>query len=566
MKVKILVSFEVETPTGKTEHLEEIASIERGELKLETLGLNLSEAKEILVKVQNALVEKQATDYVADKSKCRDCGIAYPQKGQHRLTFRTLFGKLHLQSPRFYQCECQSSPSISRPEPKIKPDKAKTRRSFSPLANFLKERSAPELVYLETKWAALMSYGLTSKLLADILPLDRAVSKATLSGQIKQVAERAEAELGEEQFSYIEGCPQEWYKLPQPNLPLVVGIDGGYVHARNDKSKAQSEIPELEVTEPCLSVEEAVATAELSASAESLKIEKGKKLEKDKEEAGNWFEMIVGKSMPMFEDGKGKGKNKEKIKCFGFVNCYDEKPKRRLFEVLKGQGMQQNQKIIFVSDGGDTVRNLQLYLSPEAEHLLDWFHVAMRLTVMKQMAKGFPILAPGEAKKRWEEWDEAKEELEVSRPNRTQLEKELESTKWYLWHGNVFDALVSIKDLEFQLDGYGESDAGSKKLLKKVSEFRGYIEANRNFIVNYGERYRHGETISSAFVESTVNQVISRRFVKKQQMRWKKSGAHLLMQVRTKVLNNELHQTFQRWYPAMQGVLDETEALEEMVA
>ncbi len=89
-----------------------------------------------------------------------------------------------------------------------------------------------------------MSYGLTGKLLADVLPLDKGVSKATLSGQIKQVAERVEAKLGEEQFSYIEGCPQEWYKLPQPDLPLVVGIDGGYVHARNDKAKPKSEKPE----------------------------------------------------------------------------------------------------------------------------------------------------------------------------------------------------------------------------------------------------------------------------------------------------------------------------------
>jgi hypothetical protein len=31
---------------------------------------------------------------------------------------------------------------------------------------------------------------------------------------------------------------------------------------------------------------------------------------------------------------------------------------------------------------------------------------------------------------------------------------------------------------------------------------------------------RHGEAISSSIAESTVNQVISRRFVKKQQMRW----------------------------------------------
>ena len=37
--------------------------------------------------------------------------------------------------------------------------------------------------------------------------------------------------------------------------------------------------------------------------------------------------------------------------------------------------MQMNQQLTFLSDGGDTVRDLQLFLSPEAEHLLDWFHV-----------------------------------------------------------------------------------------------------------------------------------------------------------------------------------------------
>ncbi len=57
------------------------------------------------------------------------------------------------------------------------------------------------------------------------------------------------------------------------------------------------------------------------------------------------------------------------------------------------------------------------------------------------------------------------------------------------------------------------------------------ITANEAFIPNYGDRYRYGEVISTAFVESTVNQVISKRMVKKQQMRWTKQGAQLLLQV-----------------------------------
>ncbi len=71
-------------------------------------------------------------------------------------------------------------------------------------------------------------------------------------------------------------------------------------------------------------------------------------------------------------------------------------------------------------------------------------------------------------------------------------------------------------------------------------------------ITNYGERYRNGEVIATGFVESAVNQIISKRFVKKQQMRWTKRGAHLLLQVRVKVLNDELRDNFSKWYPQLE--------------
>jgi hypothetical protein len=55
----------------------------------------------------------------------------------------------------------------------------------------------------------------------------------------------------------------------------------------------------------------------------------------------------------------------------GFVQSYDTKSKRRLFDVLTSQGMQANQQLTFLSDGGDTVRNLPRYLHPQAEHVFD---------------------------------------------------------------------------------------------------------------------------------------------------------------------------------------------------
>ena len=49
-------------------------------------------------------------------------------------------------------------------------------------------------------------------------------------------------------------------------------------------------------------------------------------------------------------------------------------------------------------------------------------------------------------------------------------------------------------------------------------------ENNRYLIPNYSERYHNGEAIATGFVESTVNEVVSRRFCKKQQMQWSKNN------------------------------------------
>ena len=66
-----------------------------------------------------------------------------------------------------------------------------------------------------------------------------------------------------------------------------------------------------------------------------------------------------------------------------------------------------------------------------------------------------------------------------------------------------------------------------------------------------GERFRAGERISTAFVESTVNAVISKRFAKRQQMQWTRRGAHLLLQTRTRTLDGTLRPMFECWYPGL---------------
>ena len=195
---------------------------------------------------------------------------------------------------------------------------------------------------------------------------------------------------------------------------------------------------------------------------------------------------------------------------------------------MKSQGMQENQQITFMSDGADTVRNLQAYLHPLSEHVLDWFHVAMRVTVLKQQAKSM-----------------REEDPDLSDDANTLLER----AKHFLWHGNVDCALETLGTLSFDLERHRRSPTITK-LSRGVTEFDTYIQNNRAFIPNFGERYRQGDTISTSFVESTINQVISKRFVKKQQMQWTPKGAHLLLQTRTRVLDDELEAAFRTWYPS----------------
>lgn len=76
-----------------------------------------------------------------------------------------------------------------------------------------------------------------------------------------------------------------------------------------------------------------------------------------------------------------------------------------------------------------------------------------------------------------------------------------------------------------------------------------YLAENRGSLINYGERHRAGERISSAMAESTVNAVVSKRFAERQQTQWTRRGAHLLLQIRVRALDGTLRPLFERWRP-----------------
>ena len=310
-------------------------------------------------------------------------------------------------------------------------------RTFSPLTALLPDHVAPELLWLGAKWASLVSFGVTVGLLRDVLPVGAGLNTETVRSHLHRTAKRMEDELADEKVSCIQSSQRDRAAMPVPEGPITVGLDGGYVRSC---SKGQPH-----------------------------------------------FEVIVGKSIPADRPDR----------YIGLVQSHDTKPRRRLHDVLKDQGWQENQPVRFMTDGADTVRNLTRDMAPAGEHLLDWFHITMRITVMGQYVKGLSHPNPDDG---------------------AQLGRLLRRIKGYLWHGNLHGGQRAIDDLLMDLEDLETDYPGINALRKAAGEFRTYIENNASMIPNYAERHRYGERVSTGFVESTVNTVVGKRFCKRQQM------------------------------------------------
>ncbi len=450
MQFKIQVV--VEDHHGET-LTEDVLTLDKSVDGKSLLGLSLLESKLVLKQLQKTIVNQQADHYTWAHRCCPSCHKKRRIKGSSDIQYRTLFGIVTLSNKRLYHCQCEASAA----------------KTFSVLNEWVPEHNSPELQYIETKWASLMPYGLTVDLLKDVLPINESLDAETVRRHLHKTAQRQDEAL-RDQPRFISGCQNDWARLPRPDKPLTVGIDGGYV--RDCQSRKTN------------------------------------------------FEVIVAKS---FSKTKAP-------KRLGFVQTLDAKPQRRLMKLLRDQGMQENQQITFLSEGADNVRDLQFLMHPESEHILDWFHVTMRLTVLRQFAKGVCHTDPDTGE---------------------ELLNKLDSAKWSLWHGNVDQGLDRLDDCYWLCDDTELRYSKRRKLVRHLSDMITYIRNNAHLITNYGEKYRYGETITTAFVESTVNEVVAKRMVKKQQMQWSRQGAHYLLQTRTAVLNGELRDHFERRYPEM---------------
>jgi hypothetical protein len=326
--------------------VEEIVVLDKQHERLEHLGLSLAdvsadeeiipaltaEAKALLVELRRQILTRQVAAFLAAHVPCPSCSRARGIKDRKSIVFRTLFGSLKLASPRLRRCPCQHD----------------GRLSASPLVELLTQHTAPEVLYLESKWSSSGSYGLTVRAVRDFLPVDAKLNATTVRRQTLRVARRCEADLR------TQGEANVRRSRSGQHAPAIVAI--------------------------------------------------------------------VGTSVPT--NGEAR--------CFGFVQSQDAWPRRRLAALLQAQGASLWPQLTFLSDGEDSMRSLQRHLSPRAQHLLDWFHLAVRLQRLHQLLVGLTHL------------DDA-----VG----TAMQSALARTKWSLWHGKPRQAFARFQEVEWRIYG-----------------------------------------------------------------------------------------------------------------
>ena len=206
---------------------------------------------------------------------------------------------------------------------------------------------------------------------------------------------------------------------------------------------------------------------------------------------------------------------------------------------LDAVGRAKDTAVTAFTDGCPGPRGILADASVAGPPILDWFHIAMRLQHLKQIAGGLSADDPERV------------------ATKAVIVAEVERLHWRLWNGKAKNARTSIGRIRAVMHhfrgerGERNSITPARKLWTALHVLDGYLTGQSDWTVNYAQRHRAGLRVGTAITEGTANFLVNRRMNKSQQMRWSRRGADLLLQVRCAVYNGTLDSGFgQKFQPA----------------
>ena len=222
---------------------------------------------------------------------------------------------------------------------------------------------------------------------------------------------------------------------------------------------------------------------------------------------------------------------------FSSVPAEADRQTQQLRGVLHRLGATPCTELTILSDGADGPRSLGEAASVGPTfHVLDWFHLAMRIRQVAQAIKSWPG------------------NRNDDRQDGARFADAVEHVRWRLWHGQVQRALDLIGDTAEALDAVAavasSARATAGKVVKLLRGLETYVAGQAELIIDYAAARHDAEPISTAPTESTVQWLLHRRMGANQQMRWSPRGAHMMLKVRTAVANGTLERDYavaERW-------------------
>ena len=246
---------------------------------------------------------------------------------------------------------------------------------------------------------------------------------------------------------------------------------------------------------------------------------------------GRTFEVVTGRI-------RGVGTRTTR---FAFVRDGSSAGAATLSQALREHGVKDDAPITALSDGDAGLRAIQRAAAPAADHVLDWFHIAMRWQHVHQLASGLPRQGGSAETSAW-------------------LLDLILRAKWALWNGQLVKTFRHLSELRVWTWTAPVNETWLTQLRTHLWELTHYLDANADSLPDYGARYRTGAPISTAFAESAVNEVIAKRMNKSQQMRWNRDTVQPFLSVRVAVLNDALEPAFRSWHAGFRPAANPSDA------
>ena len=158
----------------------------------------------------------------------------------------------------------------------------------------------------------------------------------------------------------------------------------------------------------------------------------------------------------------------------------------RTLQALQSEGYAGHGEVTVLSDGAEIMKRLPKALPQPTTHIIDWFHIAMKIQPLQQVADHIV---------RWR--DAGNSEM-------AQVDANVRSLKWKLWHGQTDRALDQLETMTSEFAKLRErGNLSATRLLHLAHPLLTYVRSNKSAIINYGARYRSGRRIATAIAPSS---------------------------------------------------------------